>query len=167
MSSQSRSTMTPPPLVPKPNSFVRTTNNLIQHLSPQATPLPQAAPLPLATPLPRTTPQPLTTPASLSKPSTSQQIPIPTVALATDHQMTAGKIIEKIEVKIEQNHENASTASTSSAILSPKPGTSSGFKSATVPLGETLSNVSFLNFVVHCSTPVTPWSHSILLLSDS
>ena len=122
MSSQQSSstlTLTPPPLVQKSSFLASTSLNLSQAQTTLSTPSSgretrrELNPRPLPS---------------------LQQIPIQAaVALTsldlTRNQMSPAKIIEKIEVKIE----NAMTTATS-VLLSPKPGTSSSFKSATIPI---------------------------------
>jgi len=122
MSSQQSSstlTLTPPPLVQKSSFLAATSLNLSQAQTTLSTPSSG-----------RETRRELN-----QRPLPSlQQIPIQAaVALTsldlTRNQMSPAKIIEKIEVKIE----NAMTTATS-VLLSPKPGTSSSFKSATIPI---------------------------------
>ena len=124
MSSQQSSstlTLTPPPLVQKSSFLTATSLNLSQAQTTLSTP-------PSSGRETRRELNPRPVPPSL------QQIPIQAaVALTsldlTRNQMSPAKIIEKIEVKIE----NAMTTATS-VLLSPKPGTSSSFKSATIPI---------------------------------
>ena len=124
MSSQQSSstlTLTPPPLVQKSSFLAATTSlNLSQAQTTLSTPSSGRE----------------TTRRELNPRPVPSLQPIPiqaAVALTsldlTRNQMSPAKIIEKIEVKIE----NALTTATS-VLLSPKPGTSSSFKSATIPI---------------------------------
>jgi hypothetical protein len=129
MSSQQSSstlTLTPPPLVQKSSFLAATSLNLSQATT-------------LSTPSSGRETRRELNPRPLPS---LQQIPIQAaVALTsldlTRNQMSPAKMIEKIEVKIE----NAMTTATS-VLLSPKPGTSSSFKSATIPIAPIVENNS-------------------------
>ena len=123
MSSQQSSstlTLTPPPLVQKSSFLAASTSlNLSQAQTTLSTPTSGRETRRELNPRPVPSLQPIPIQAAVALTSLD----------LTRNQMSPAKIIEKIEVKIE----NAMTTATS-VLLSPKPGTSSSFKSATIPI---------------------------------
>ena len=123
MSSQQSSstlTLTPPPLVQKSSFLAASTSlNLSQAQTTLSTPTSGRETRRELNPRPVPSLQPIPIQAAVALTSLD----------LTRNQMSPAKIIEKIEVKIE----NAMTTATS-GLLSPKPGTSSSFKSATIPV---------------------------------